>query len=1159
MLRLITNKFLKPRLSAETSDVQDDVANRAPVGGDSQASTKSTGMTELPQRLTPPVDRRWSVDSASTNWTGEVIGPATAFANEHDLPFNIVVLSAFRALLYRYLDGEFTGIAVSPDSDKQDNRESQDPQNYILGVVDTALTSESCFSDWVVHTRKSLDKNATDNDEAGSQASSQQVRIGVQVSGSGTPEFNARQFDLQLCIPDPAYSNPVTGENSQELRVDYSDELFHRADMQSLLLHLQTLILDGVERRTIPVSKLRLMDAEERQTLQRFNATELTVPDQFGMTDLFAEQATRTPDRIAASFAADELTYQQLAQQVDSMAGWLSRYKLAPDDLVAICLPRGLPLLVAQLAVQRLGAAYLPIDPEYPQERIDFIIEDANAALYLTDSTLELSLSGLEKAGRKIPVIELDSALDEILTSDTAAPESIAQPSNLAYVIYTSGSTGKPKGVEITRANLVNQLYAAKQRPDICEQDVLIALTTVAFDVSIVELYLPLICGAHVHIVSRETATDGYQLREALESRGITRMDATPSSWRMLLESGWTGNKELVGLVGGEALPRDLIDELCPKIKSFWNMYGPTETTVSCTAAEVKKSDQRVSIGQPMANYQIHILDSNGQTCPLNVTGEIHIGGKGTARGYLNRPDLTESRFITDPETGNRLYKSGDLGRWMRDGNIECVGRIDSQVKLRGYRIELEEIENALCSIKSVQHAVVTLKANQSSEYLAAYIVPAGGSNSTAGNRAATAQENYSAHLATVLPAYMVPSTYTLLDELPQTPNGKVDLANLPEPQEPQSKLAASNPPLTRTESEVAGLWAELIGTVSINRSDNFFLLGGHSLLAMRFIKMVRENYDVNISAKSLHSETLAEIAAAIRPMDRPASQPPALKPAKPVFTFEPVFFRSGNEHLFGVFHPAHRNNANTNGTATRNQSAILICQPLGHEHQRLQRSIRTLSENLAAAGHDVFRFDYAGTGDSSGDLDQMSLATWRQNTVDALRWLQSRSPRQSLAGIGIRYGAIILKDSVLKDLEKTLFWDPVINGQHWVDDLQRMTHLAMRNLDRFSAIQKHKEQSELFGYLYGDTLLGEISASTLDHSAAVSNCGIDNAQFSNTTWPARLAVIRSQSEDSPGLPEPLVASVNRIEEDLAWREFEVADDMAMAGRCCHAITEWFR
>lgn len=550
---------------------------------------------------------------------------------------------------------------------------------------------------------------------------------------------------------------------------------------------------------------------------------------------LIAETVRAFPDRIAVRCDEEFLSYGDLLEQANGVAAELVRYGVGPGDLVGIYMERSVDLPVALLGVIRSGAAYVPMDPIYPEQRIRWMVEDASMQLILTDAALEAEVRDLGVA----PVlIETIDPLPEFKMPDSHDPE------HPAYVIFTSGSTGRPKGVQIPHRALTNFLLSMQQAPGMRADDVLLAVTTLSFDISVLELFLPLLVGGQLIIASRDAAMDGRALLELIEQHAVSLMQATPVSWKLMLAAGWNRSPNLTVLCGGEALPRDLADQLLEKSGEVWNMYGPTETTVWSTCDRVSEETGPVSIGRPIENTTVYIVDESLTPVADGDEGELVIGGAGLATGYPGRPDLTRVKFARLSTSGESIYRTGDIGKILPDGRLQCLGRMDHQVKLRGYRIEQGEIESLIRGHASVQDAVVTVYGDAEKERLAAYIVADCENEHTLFDEL---RRDLKAHL----PTYMIPSSLMVLTELPLTPNGKVDRKALPEPDQEQP---AVQPEIYETETErvLAGLWSNLLGISSVPRDVEFFEIGGNSLLGTQLFMEIRDCFDLDISMAAL-------------------------------------------------------------------------------------------------------------------------------------------------------------------------------------------------------------------------------------------------------------------------------------------------------------------
>ncbi|MBT5872261.1 MAG: amino acid adenylation domain-containing protein, partial [Candidatus Latescibacteria bacterium] len=513
-------------------------------------------------------------------------------------------------------------------------------------------------------------------------------------------DTEAAQFDLVLHLFEEEAG--IVGH------FEYNTDLFSADTMMRTAIHFNKLLESALADPDTPISTLSILDDEELRQLARWNDTGAEIPEVAGLYQLFEAQATKTPDALAVTFVNQKLTYRELNERANQLAHHLRTIGVTPDQLVGLFVERSLDMLVGVLGIMKSGAAYVPLDPAYPQDRLAFMLADSGANLLVTESTL-LSRRPVDD----ITTICLDSDWAHIGTLPSDNLQALSGPDNLAYAIYTSGSTGMPKGVLIPHRSAVNFLWSMSKKPGLCPEDTLLAVTTLSFDIAVLELYLPLCIGAHCHIVPLETAVDAGQLVNALAESGATAMQATPITYRMLLEADWLGHKHLKILCGGEALDSDLAGKLLPRCSELWNMYGPTETTVWSMIHQIRHDDASILIGHPIANTRVHILDDHLQPVPVGVTGELYIGGEGLARGYHNRPDLTAERFIPNPfddDQKGRLYNTGDMARRRSDGMVECLGRVDFQVKVRGYRIELGEIESAMVGFEDLKQAVVVAR-----------------------------------------------------------------------------------------------------------------------------------------------------------------------------------------------------------------------------------------------------------------------------------------------------------------------------------------------------------------------------------------------------------------------------------------------------------------
>jgi amino acid adenylation domain-containing protein len=662
------------------------------------------------------------------------------------------------------------------------------------------------------------------------------------------------KFDLLLSMVEDA--SHLAGS------LEYSTDLFEAGTIERLLDHFQMLLETIVAQPDRTLGTLRILTpAEQRRLLVEWNDTATSYPSESLAHEHFERQAASVPDAVAVTFGTEQLTYRELNARANQLAHALRRLGVGADVLVGLLVERSLEMIIGLLGILKAGGAYLPLDPSYPPERLAFMLEDSAVPVLLTQQHLCEHLPA-----HQAEVLCLDSEWpDRIEPESKENPATLNTGEHLSYTIYTSGSTGRPKGVQLTQRALINLLTSMQKLLGVTKQDVWLAVTSLSFDIATLELCLPLLTGGRVVLVSRETAADGAVLSVCLRECGASIMQATPASWRMLVEAGWTGNGRLKILCGGEALKRELAHALMARCDGgiVWNGYGPTETTIY-SLLSVVEDEGRITIGRPLANTQVYVLDAHMQPVPVGVAGELYIGGDGLARGYLKRPELTAERFIPDPfsmASGARMYRTGDLARYLRDGAIEYVGRNDFQVKVRGYRIELGEIESVLAQHPAVLQGIVMARESEAGDIrLAAYLV-------ADTEQPWPGQIELRSFLHERLPAFMVPSAFMLMDALPLTPNAKVDRKALPAPDWGETGSAAAHvSPRTPFEEVLAGIWSQVLGVERVGVHDNFFEVGGHSLLATSFVSRVREVFQIELPLRRLFEmPTLAGIAESIQ------------------------------------------------------------------------------------------------------------------------------------------------------------------------------------------------------------------------------------------------------------------------------------------------------
>ena len=842
-------------------------------------------MLDLQTDRPRPAEKAYRGDVRTLTVPGHISEALRRLAQRCDATLYMVLAAAFKTLLHRYTGQDEVVIGTTIAGRRQ--QEVEPLIGFFINnlVLRTDLSGDPSFRDLIDRVRE-VALAAYANQDAPFERVIEELR--PDRDPSRTP-----LFDVLLVLHKTPVARRLSGLQIEQLPVttatakfdltleltetsdglsgffEYDSDLFEPATIDRLVRHFLTLV-EGVaaapDRR---LSELPLLtDAERRQLQVEWNATAVEYPARALLHELFEAQARRTPERTALKAGATALTYTELDARANRLAQALRARGVGRGQRVGLCLERGADLLAVVLGILKAGGAYVPLDPSFPVERLRFMAQDAQLALLVSTTALAQPF-GLPR--------ERQLLLDADAESIAAAPDArlpgdanTAQPHDPAYVIYTSGSTGKPKGVVVPHRAVVNFLTSMARAPGLSADDVLVAITTLSFDISVLELQLPLTLGATVVIATHDETIRGQALSSLLEQHRATVMQATPVTWRLLLEAGWTGRTPFKALVGGEPLPKDLADQLIACGVELWNMYGPTETTVWSTCARITDTSNGISIGKPIANTTVYVLDAHRNLCPIGVPGEIYIGGAGVTLGYWNRPELTAERFIPDPFSttpGATLYRTGDRVRWRSDGTLEHLGRLDDQAKVRGFRIELGEIEAVLAEHPEVRQAAVRLwRVKADDVRIVACCVPV--------KAGVLAPISLRKHLRARLPEYMVPQYFVPVEEIPLTPNGKIDRSKLPTPAVAEGNFQQHEAPSDPVEVTIAEIWTHLIGPARpIGRADKFFEMGGHSLLALRALRQMEHQLGVKLDLLVLFQESLADIATRCRSQQRIARE----------------------------------------------------------------------------------------------------------------------------------------------------------------------------------------------------------------------------------------------------------------------------------------------
>ncbi len=856
------------------------------------------------------------------------------------------------------------------------------------------------------------------------------------------------------------------------IEIEYRTSLFEQSTIEWLLDKYLSLLMRVADDQQVTLADINLVDDVLRsKLLQEFNRPPTPFPHNSTINELFTEQAAKTPDAVALKYIdpqsglASTLRYAELEQRSNSMAAYLSQQGLVQGAIVGICVKRSIEMAIALLGILKSGATYLPLDKDFPSERLTYMLKDSGCEYLLVDSTTSGALGG-----DGVKEIQIDSC--EISGRNLQSKKvSGSTAGAIAYIIYTSGSTGRPKGVLITHRNVVNFLTSMRQLPGLCSSDRLLAVTTLSFDISVLEIFLPLVSGATCIIVSRETATNGIRLNQLLQSEEVNVMQATPVTWRMLIQSGWEGTSGFKALCGGEAMPPDLARDLSSRTGQLWNMYGPTETTIWSSCFRIDSTNMPITIGKAIDNTTLYVLDRHGHLAYPGTVGELHIGGEGVSVGYHQRPELTAEKFIADPfSVGSRLYATGDAVRQMPGGQLEYVGRLDSQVKVRGYRIELGEIEARLIKLQDVNQAVVLVNGSAgSNQQLIAYI------------ETENDDVNLPVYLRNTLrdqlPVYMVPQHIVALESLPLTLNGKIDRKALPAPNA-SDRMAYTHAlmPQTAMESKMALIWGDVLGNQNIPVNETFFDLGGHSLLAMQVIARVRTDMQIDIDPLAIIDNPIRKILAEYDPeaINNNTSRLQDSYPVTDSFFFD-------HDRLYGRLHRPVCD-GDTRGS-------VLLCNPLFMESTSIHWAYRQLANRLASQGYYVLRFDYYACGNSLGDDIDGSVEEWVRNIDVAAAFLSSQSGLDRLSIVGFRFGATLASRLTDCNVDHFVLWEPIEAGAEAVAILDRHYDKTIKILNRFRRNKASPESDEITGFTLSEGLREQLNNTSTAVNLLPASC----------------------------------------------------------------------
>ena len=676
----------------------------------------------------------------------------------------------------------------------------------------------------------------------------------------------------------------------------YNKDLFDAETIKRRLASFRLLLENIVAQPKLPISKINLLPEGEKNTILNWAKNQSPYADQETITSLFEAQTLKTPNAIAVESQDVKMTYQQLNEDANHLAHHLQRAGVKKGDFVGVFVNRSVELLISLLATLKAGGIYVPLDPANPKDRLAVILEDAQAEILLTADEM---LTQVPEGNHK--VITLESVYKEHKNGTVRNLKVGLASNDLAYIIYTSGSTGKPKGILIPHTAVVDHHYAMMEAADLTAEDITLSVASVSFDPSVQDFFLPLFIGGKVVIASNEEVVDGFLLKQRLDKSGITFMQATPSTWRMLMTAGWHGHSQMRIMSIGEALTKELAQQLIARGKDLYNAYGPSETTIYTTVKKLtgdrlatRMDTGYETIGYPMKNAQVYILDPQQNPVPIGVPGEVYVGGVGVApSGYYKRPTLNQEKFVANPLNEKEMvYRTGDIARWLPDGDIDFIGRVDHQVKVRGFRIELGEIESLLSEYSGVQQNVVVVREDQvDNKRIVAYLIMDGDLK----------QGELRRYLKEKLPDYMVPSAFVQMDKFPLTGTLKINRKQLPVPDYSRDEtLSGFVAPQTEAEKRLKNIWSKSLGIDEIGIHDNFFELGGHSLIAVSMMAEIEKQFDRTLPLSKLMENSTIHSLAGLLEKDKVDMEFQALVAIQPKGSKVPIYLVHGaGLHVF--------------------------------------------------------------------------------------------------------------------------------------------------------------------------------------------------------------------------------------------------------------------
>ena len=905
----------------------------------------------------------------------------------------------------------------------------------------------------------------------------------------------------------------LQNHNSTIARIEYNSNSFLQTTIQQIGRHLENLLLRVIETDSTKIADLRLFTEEEEDWYLQLSKVNHSVSSSRHIYQEIEIHASANPDKIAVTSKTESLTYGSLNTRSNQLAHYLLKLGVKPESRIVVCLEPRVDIAIALLAILKIGATYVPMNPSHPEYRIKKIVEDVNPDLAITDSVSKEVLNFGDLRLMTINNPELD-------LQEEGNPNQVFDSKQTAYIYYTSGTTGLPKGSLGSYGNLNHYLRVSQEKYGFNSKEVMPALASYSFSISMFELLSPLLAGGTLVIVDRADILDAEVMVEMLQN--VTFVHAGPSLLKSLVKyihaniddySVFQGLRHLSS--GGDMVPPDLLRnlQLIFRNTELYVIYGCSE--IACMgftyAVDPIVPIEKTYVGKPFANVALLLLDNEGKRVPIGVTGEVCIGGHGVAIGYLNRPELTKEKFFEFGST--RFYRTGDIGRLNSEGNLELLGREDFQIQIHGMRVELGEVEYHLRQIPAIRDAVVVARPHGKVENtLVAFYVKNGSYR--------LPPESLRKYMTQRVPDYMVPSFYIQLDSLPLNVNMKVDRTALT--RHDLSFIHSGRRPETDSEVNMANIWQELLGIDQVGLYDNFLAIGGDSLMAMELISKVNEQMGVKLNGLDILRESLQVLAAGC---DAKLGQVSTTVESDKrdyqdlsINKIESFFFGSQNE-LYGLFHPAAGNS---------NSAAVLICPPVGGEFKRCSFLLKILSDAVSSLGTPIMRFDYYGTGDSYGDSFEITMDRWVADVEQAYEELRIRSGCRNITVLAVRFGAIIAGKSLGKlNNINWVFWDPIVNGQEYYRNMHEMHKTKILRSKVFKNLPKPRPiegGEELMGSTYSNLAISQIK-----------QVSIESGEFKDEKINVLLTKTNDDSSDTPLFDSNIGGTPEQLNIDVGW------------------------